>query len=52
MRHLVEQVQVAGHHAVTWDGKDDGGRAVASGVYLYRLSTGRYDLTRTMVLAK
>jgi len=52
VRHLVEQVQVAGQHAVTWDGKDDAGRAVASGVYLYRLSTGRHDLTRTMVLAK
>jgi hypothetical protein len=52
VRHLVDEVQLAGHHAVTWDGTDDSGRPVASGVYLYRLKTGHYDRTRTMVLAK
>jgi hypothetical protein len=52
VRHLVEEMQLAGHHTVTWDGTDDDGRPVASGVYLYRLRAGRYDLTRKMVLAK
>ena len=52
VRHLVDEVQLAGHHTVTWDGTDDSGRSVASGVYLYRLRAGHYDRTRTMVLAK
>ena len=52
VRHLVDEVQVAGHHAITWDGTDDAGRLVSSGIYLYTLRLGRYDLTRTMVLAK
>jgi len=29
----------AGEHAVTWNGQDDGGRSLASGVYLCRLRT-------------
>jgi len=41
-----------GLHAVTWDGLDDLGREVSSGVYLYRLNTGKQQLTRKMVLLK
>jgi hypothetical protein len=35
-----------------WDGRDDLGKSVASGVYLYQLKTGELTLTRKMVLAK
>jgi hypothetical protein len=34
---LVDEAVAAGRHARVWDGTDDGGRPVASGVYLYRL---------------
>ena len=37
---LTEGVREAGTYAVGWDGRDDDGRALASGVYLYRLQTG------------
>jgi len=34
------EIRSEGHHAVTWDGTDDGGRRLASGVYLCRLQAG------------
>lgn len=49
---LNEQRKDAGYHLVVWDGRDDLGKSVASGVYLYQLKTGELTLTRKMVLAK
>ncbi|MBQ43628.1 MAG: hypothetical protein CME15_14350 [Gemmatimonadetes bacterium] len=44
---------VAGHYEVTWDGRDERGEAVASGVYLYALSAGGSRVVvRKMVLMK
>lgn len=42
----------AGVHTVTWRGADNGGRAVASGMYFYRLETPAGTLTRKMMLLK
>jgi hypothetical protein len=42
----------AGPHAVRWDGKDDAGREVASGVYFYRLEAAGEVVTRKMVLMR
>ncbi|RME24643.1 MAG: T9SS C-terminal target domain-containing protein, partial [Candidatus Zixiibacteriota bacterium] len=42
----------AGEHTVTWDGSNADGRHVASGIYLYRLTTEAETLTRKMLLAK
>ena len=36
---LVNEQMDAGSHSVFWDGKDDNGESLASGVYLYRLKT-------------
>lgn len=44
--------QVAGRHSVTWDGNDSAGIPVASGVYLYRLSTESFSQTRKMTLLR
>jgi len=49
---LVDETLAAGNHDVTWSGRDDAGRAVSSGVYLYRLSTASGAETRRMVLLK
>ncbi len=52
VRTLVSGERVAGVHEVTWDGMDDTGRAVASGVYVYRLVTGTNAAVRKMVLVR
>ena len=41
-----------GHHSVVWKGVDGNGKAVGSGVYLYRIQTEREALTAKMVLMK
>ena len=52
VRRLVSEYQEAGSHEITWDGADDRGRAVASGVYLYRLKTGNQQLSRRLVFVR
>ena len=47
---LVDAERPAGFHTATWDGTDASGRAVAAGVYLYRLVGDGVHLTRSMVL--
>jgi hypothetical protein len=42
----------AGENTVVWDGRDNNGEQVASGVYLYRLTAGDYNETRKMMLLK
>ena len=41
-----------GHHEVVWDGYDAMGRAVASGVYVYRLTAPQGVVTKRMVLLR
>ncbi len=52
VRTLVDRSQDAGVYGVRWDGMDDSGRPVASGVYFYRMQTGDFTSTRKMVLLK
>ncbi len=42
----------SGTHSLSWDGRDDSGNAVSSGVYYYRMQSGKYSSTRKMVLMK
>lgn len=41
-----------GSHSMVWDGKDEAGNIVSSGVYFYRLSDGKATQQRKMVLMK
>ena len=49
---LVSGWRESGSHALEWDGRDDRGRALPSGVYLARLRGGGETLTRKLVLAR
>ena len=49
---LRQGVQPAGYHRLHWDGRDDAGRPLGSGVYLYRLVTGETVLTRKLTLLR
>ena len=52
VRTLVDEVREPGSYSVQWQGRDNVGRPVASGVYFYRLSTPKFKATRKMVLLK
>lgn len=52
VKRFTQNLLPAGRYRVEWDGTDDHGRPVASGVYLYRLSTGSASLSKKMVLVK
>ena len=49
---LVDGMRAAGSYTVHWDGRDDAGNALASGVYLYRLQAGGQVETRKLVLVE
>lgn len=42
----------AGSHTVIWDGTDNAGRSVATGIYLYRITAGDFTGAKKMVLLK
>ena len=52
VRELVGRFQAPGEYRVMWDGRDAVGRAVSSGVYLYRLQAGTNVATRKMLFVK
>lgn len=52
VRTLVDRSEATGAHTVIFDGRDDRGQALASGVYMYRLDTPLTTLSRKMVLLK
>ena len=52
VRTLVDERMPAASYRVRWDGRNDGGAAVASGVYLYQLSESGKRISRKMSLLK
>jgi len=52
VRKLVDTSQNTGIHTVVWDGKNDSGQKVSSGVYLYRLKAGSFVQTHRMMLVE
>lgn len=52
VRVLQPDTQQAGEHRLSWDGRDGQGRAVASGVYIYRLNVGEWAVHRRMLLLR
>jgi hypothetical protein len=49
---LVDRAMLSGEHSERWDGRDNAGIPVATGVYFVRLTVGTTTLTRKAVLAK
>jgi hypothetical protein len=52
VRTLVDGIQEAGFYTVRWDGSNDFGGKVASGIYIYRLQAGSFVSTMKMNLMK
>ena len=52
IRTLAQGDYPAGEHQLFWDGRNNSGSTVSSGVYFYRLKTDAYTQTRKMTLLK
>jgi len=52
VKQLVSGQQRAAQHSVIWNGQDDEGKPISSGIYLYRLTTENETLIRKMMLVK
>jgi hypothetical protein len=52
VRVLVDEQQSAGEYRVTWEGLDNRGFRVSSGLYFYRLSSGSFVSVRKMMMLK
>jgi len=52
IRTLVHERQPAGYHLVVWDTRDERGKPVPSGVYLYRIKAGRFTDIKKMILMR
>lgn len=52
VKTLINQRQPANYYTIKWDGKDDLGRDLASGVYIYQLITDDFRMSRKMILIR
>ena len=52
VRILVDEHLSPGRYSTKWDGRDDFGRSLSSGVYFYRLDAARFSRTQRMLLLK
>ena len=52
VRVLVDKTMRAGSHIVEWNGRDEGGSVVGSGVYFYRLTADGHSTSKKMVILK
>ncbi len=52
VRTLVNREMTTGRYTLEWDGRNDWGRALSSGVYIYRLSAGTFSRAHKMILLK
>jgi flagellar hook assembly protein FlgD len=52
VRELVNEQRERGAYKVVWDGQNDSGQTVASGVYFYKLVAGSFTDTKKMTILK
>jgi len=52
VKTLVNEVMETGDHTAIWNGKDNTGKSVSSGVYFYKMKAGNYTATNKMILMK
>lgn len=52
VRTLTNQQYAAGQHTLVWDGTNNAGHSVVSGVYIYKMTAGKFSQTRKMNLVR
>jgi hypothetical protein len=52
IRTLISEQKPAGYHNITWDGTNDIGSRVSSGLYIYKITAGDFTFVKKMLLVK
>jgi len=52
VKTLVNGLQEPGWHTLTWDGRDEHGKDLPSGIYFYKLEGEDFSLTRVMLILR
>ena len=52
VKTLLKNSCESGNRSVVWNGDDESGKKVCSGIYFYKLKTGKYSKTRKMLLLR
>ena len=52
IKTLVNELLPAGEHSIVWNGDDELGEPVSSGIYFYKLKTDKFSRTKKMILLK
>ncbi|MBP8705693.1 MAG: T9SS type A sorting domain-containing protein, partial [Candidatus Cloacimonas sp.] len=52
VKTLLSDNLLAGNHSIVWDGKDDKGKTLSSGIYLVKMKTGKTIDTRKITMLK
>ena len=52
VRTLTNEIKNAGTHTLKWNGLDEMGQNVSTGIYLYRLTSGTKSITKKMASMK
>jgi hypothetical protein len=52
VRELVNEMQEPGYKSIHWDGKDDHGDEVSSGIYFYRIEADNFVKSKKMTILK
>ncbi|MCP4633299.1 MAG: T9SS type A sorting domain-containing protein [candidate division Zixibacteria bacterium] len=52
VKTIINENQETGEYEINWDGTDQSGKAVASGIYFYQINTGDYTASKKMIMIK
>jgi flagellar hook assembly protein FlgD len=52
VKTLVDEKRESGYHSVIWNGTDENGSNVASGIYFYRIEAENHTETKSCILLK
>lgn len=52
LRSILHETKAGGQHEIVWDGKDENGHEVGNGVFIYRMTCGKFKYTKKMLRTK
>jgi len=52
VKNLINEEKAAGDYSIIWNGLDDNGHTIATGLYFYRIQSGNFSTSRKMLLLK